>query len=77
MAHHLGMSLLGITNLLSNNIVQQWFHEHPMIQTAERLLQEVPVNPAVLKARLQEIAPIRNQTKALPPACRKTVKAAL
>jgi len=69
--------LLAITNLLSNNIVQQWFHEHPMIQAAERLLQEVPVNPAVLKAQLQEIAPIRSRAKALPTAGRKTVKAAL
>ncbi len=54
MAHHLGMSLLAIANSLRNNIVQQWFHAHPMIQATELLLQEIPVNTAVLEARLKE-----------------------
>ena len=54
MAHHLGMSLLAIANSLRNNVVQQWFHAHPMIQATELLLQEIPVNTAVLKARLKD-----------------------
>ena len=54
MAHHLGMSLLAIANSLRSNVVQQWFHAHPMIQATELLLQEIPVNTAVLKARLEE-----------------------
>jgi len=77
MTHHLGMSLLAITNLLRDNIVQRWFHEHPMIQTAEMLLHEMPVNKAILKARQKEVAPIRRHAIALPPRRRKSAKVAL
>jgi hypothetical protein len=59
MAHHQGMSLLAITNLLRGNIVQRWFHAHPLIRSAELLLQEIPVNRAVLKGKLKELAPLR------------------
>jgi cyclic beta-1,2-glucan synthetase len=59
MAHHLGMSLLAITNLLRENVVQRWFHENPLVQSAEMLLHEAPVSRAVLKAKLGELAPIR------------------
>jgi cyclic beta-1,2-glucan synthetase len=59
MAHHMGMSLLAITNLLRENVVQRWFHENPLVQSAEMLLHEAPVSRAVLKARLGELAPIR------------------
>jgi len=63
MAHHLGMSLLAIANSLRNNVVQQWFHAHPMIQATEMLLQEIPVNNAVLNARLKNLAPIHFPAK--------------
>jgi cyclic beta-1,2-glucan synthetase len=59
MAHHLGMSLLAIANSLRDNVVQQWFHAHPMIQATEMLLQEIPVNRAVLKGRLKNLAPLQ------------------
>jgi hypothetical protein len=58
MAHHQGMSLLAVTNLLHDNIVQRWFHENPLVQATELLLHEVPVSKAVLKAKLAEFAPI-------------------
>ena len=77
MTHHMGMSLLAIANLLCDNAVQQWFHEHPVIQAAEMLLQEQPVKKALLKARLKEVAPIGGSAEALPPAARKAIKAAL
>jgi hypothetical protein len=77
MAHHLGMSLLSITNLLRNNMVQQWFHEHPMVRAAETLLQEAPVNTSVLKARMKEIAPIRGKTKKPSSPSAEFQKAAL
>jgi len=77
MTHHMGMSLLAITNLLCGNVVQQWFHEHPVIQAAEMLLQEMPVKKALLKARLKEVAPIGGPAEALLPAGRKAFKAAL
>ncbi len=43
MAHHQGMSLLSIANLLGNNVVQRWFHADRRVQATELLLQEKPV----------------------------------
>lgn len=59
MAHHQGMSLLAIVNLLGDNVIQRWFHENPLVQSAERLLQEVPASRATLEPRLAEPAPTR------------------
>jgi hypothetical protein len=54
MAHHQGMSLLAILNLLRDNAVQRWFHANARIQATELLLHELPVGNAVLRARLNE-----------------------
>ena len=43
MAHHQGMSLLALGNLLSDGMVQRWFHREPRVQATELLLQEKPV----------------------------------
>ncbi len=56
MAHHQGMCLLALTNLLKNNVVQQWFHATPRIRAAELLLHEKPLSKETLKA-------LGNQTK--------------
>jgi hypothetical protein len=40
MAHHQGMSLLAISNLLSDSVFQQLFHEEVMVAATERLLHE-------------------------------------
>jgi hypothetical protein len=49
MAHHQGMCLLALTNLLKNNIVQQWFHGAPRVRAAELLLHEKPLSKETLK----------------------------
>ena len=54
MAHHQGMSLLAILNLLHDNRVQRWFHANPEVKATELLLHELPVGNSVLKARLKE-----------------------
>jgi len=43
MAHHQGMSLLALANVLGDNIVQRWFHSDRRVQATELLLQERPV----------------------------------
>ena len=43
MAHHQGMSMLALANLLHRNVMQRWFHNNPQVQATERLLQEKPV----------------------------------
>ena len=58
MAHHQGMSLLAILNLLDGNIVQRWFHANPLIRSVELLLNERPARRAVLRANAKEFAPI-------------------
>ena len=59
MAHHQGMSLLAVTNVLCENVVQRWFHFNPIVQAAERLLHETRISKGVLKSRLYELAPLR------------------
>jgi cyclic beta-1,2-glucan synthetase len=43
MAHHQGMSLLAITNLLQDKAFQRWFHSDPRVRATELLLHEKPV----------------------------------
>jgi cyclic beta-1,2-glucan synthetase len=49
MAHHQGMCLLALTNLLKENIVQRWFHATPRVRAAELLLHEKPLSKETLK----------------------------
>jgi cyclic beta-1,2-glucan synthetase len=49
MAHHQGMCLLALTNLLKDNIVQRWFHGTPRVRAAELLLHEKPLSKETLK----------------------------
>jgi cyclic beta-1,2-glucan synthetase len=44
MAHHQGMSLLAMANLLCDNVVQRWFHSSRRVQATELLLHEKPVS---------------------------------
>jgi hypothetical protein len=53
MAHHQGMSLLALTNLLRDNIFQRWFHANPRVKASELLLHEKALSKDTLKA-LQE-----------------------
>jgi cyclic beta-1,2-glucan glucanotransferase len=44
MAHHQGMSLLSVANLLCDNVVQRWFHSDRRVQATELLLHEKPMS---------------------------------
>ena len=50
MAHHQGMSLLALDNLLNGSPMQQRFHADPRIQAADLLLQE----------RVPQLVPLKN-----------------
>ena len=43
MAHHQGMSLAAICNLLRNGAFQRWFHADRLVQASELILQERPL----------------------------------
>jgi cyclic beta-1,2-glucan synthetase len=49
MAHHQGMSLLAVTNLLRDNVFQRWFHANARVRAAELLLHERPLSKDTLK----------------------------
>jgi hypothetical protein len=50
MAHHQGMSLLAISNLLSESVFQRLFHEEVIVAATERLLHErVPLTFEIQK----------------------------
>jgi len=53
MAHHQGMSLLAIVNLLFNNPLRRYFHAEPQVLATERLLQE-----RVPASALAEVDPV-------------------
>jgi hypothetical protein len=43
MAHHQGMSLAAICNLLRDGAFQRWFHADRLVQASELILQERPL----------------------------------
>ncbi len=47
MAHHQGMSLLSLANVLFDNIVQRWFHDDRRVQATELVLHEKPAARAL------------------------------
>jgi hypothetical protein len=63
MAHHQGMSLLAITNLLHDNVIQRWFHCNPIVRAAELLLHERPLSKATLKELSKRLAPQAAKTE--------------
>jgi hypothetical protein len=48
MAHHQGMSLAAICNVLHNTPFQRWFHAEPLVQASELILQERPLRARAL-----------------------------
>ncbi|MBC7386373.1 MAG: hypothetical protein H7301_09475 [Cryobacterium sp.] len=55
MAHHEGMSLLALNNLLNRSVLQNRFHAEPRMQATELLLQErIPEAVHLAKPRAEE-----------------------
>ena len=56
MAHHQGMSLVALDNLLHANVMQRRFHAEPLVQATELLLQErIPRGVAAAHPRAEEV----------------------
>ena len=56
MAHHQGMSLVSLANILQEDLVQRRFHADPAVQATELLLQErIPVGVAAAHPRAEEV----------------------
>ncbi|HEY3989476.1 MAG TPA: glucoamylase family protein, partial [Acidobacteriaceae bacterium] len=54
MAHHQGMSLLALLNLLHDNLAQAWFHANANLKATELLLHEKPIRESLLLAEFKE-----------------------
>ncbi|MGH9620976.1 MAG: glucoamylase family protein [Bryobacteraceae bacterium] len=71
MAHHQGMSLTAICNLLHRSAFQRWFHAEPLVQANELILQERPLRVRATSSpqprRLVRLSPKR-KLKAESPA---------
>jgi cyclic beta-1,2-glucan synthetase len=57
MAHHQGMCILGLLNLLEDNVVQQWFAANTQMRAVELLLHEKPMREAAMKSGVALSAP--------------------
>ncbi|TFH66804.1 MAG: glycosyl transferase, partial [Gemmatimonadales bacterium] len=56
MAHHQGMSLVALGNVVHDGLTRGRFHSHPLVQAAELLLQErTPRSVAVARPRSEEV----------------------
>lgn len=63
MAHHLGMSLLAVTNCLKDGLVRRWTMADPALRSHQTLLQErVPLGGCLLRRERE-----REQRKEAPP----------
>ncbi|MEA2204781.1 MAG: hypothetical protein QOE77_1557 [Blastocatellia bacterium] len=56
MAHHQGMSLVALDNVINGGIMQQRFHAEPLVQATELLLQErIPRGVTAAHPRAEEV----------------------
>jgi len=56
MAHHQGMTLVSLGNVVHDGLTRRRFHAHPLVQAAELLLQErTPRAVAVARPRSEEV----------------------
>jgi cyclic beta-1,2-glucan synthetase len=67
MAHHQGMSLVALANLLQEDLIQNRFHSDPTVQATELLLQErIPVGVPAAHPRAEEVLTGRVAAQAMP-----------
>ncbi len=72
MAHHQGMTLVSLGNVLHDGLIRKRFHAHPMLQAAELLLQErTPRAVAITRPRAEEVQVAALVRDLLPPTLRR------
>jgi len=60
MAHHQGLILLSINNLINNNIIQRRFSKNPEIEAIDVLLQEqMPENIIITKEKKEKVEKLK------------------
>ncbi len=67
-AHHQGMSLVAIANVLDDGAMRSRFHAEPMVQATELLLQErTPRDVLVARPRAEEVSATAQVRELVPP----------
>ena len=72
MAHHQGMTLVAIDNVIHDGAMRTRFHAEPIVQATELLLQErTPRDVAVARPRAEEVNVAANVRDLIPPVNRR------
>ncbi len=72
MAHHQGMTVVALGNVVHDGVTRRRFHAHPLIQAAELLLQErTPRSVAVARPRAEEVRVAALVRGLVPPTLRR------
>jgi cyclic beta-1,2-glucan synthetase len=72
MAHHQGMTLVALGNVVHDGLTRRRFHAHPLVQSAELLLQErTPRAVAVARPRGEEVREAALVRDLLPATLRR------
>ena len=72
MAHHQGMSLVALANVLHDGVMRARFHTEPRMQATELLLQErTPRDVLVTRPRVEEVHAVANVHDLVPPVLRR------
>jgi cyclic beta-1,2-glucan synthetase len=72
MAHHQGMTIVALGNVVHDGLTRRHFHAHPLVQAAELLLQErTPRSVAVARPRAEEVRVTAVVRDLVPPTLRR------
>ncbi len=72
LAHHQGMSLVALANVLNDGAMRARFHAEPMVQATELLLQErTPRDVLVARPRAEEVSAAAQVRELVPPVVRR------
>ena len=72
LAHHQGMSLIALANVLRDGAMRDRFHAEPIVQATELLLQErTPRGVLVARPRAEEVSAAAHARELVPPVVRR------
>ncbi len=72
MAHHQGMALVALGNVLNDHVMVDRFHSDPRVEATELLLQErMPRNVLVTRPRAEEVKSAADVRDLVPPILRR------
>ena len=72
MAHHQGMALVAIGNVLNDRVMVERFHADPIVEATELLLQErMPRDVLVARPRAEEVKSAADVRELVPPIPRR------